>query len=296
MSVSKASKVPVRKVKIAVVGDGAVGKTSLLIRACGKEFPSVFCPTVSDLVDMEVALTCTQDDNCVMELMVIDTAGQSDYDRLRPLAYIDADVIAVCFSLNNHWSLENVFDKWLREIGYHTPGSPVVLVGTKSDLLATSQDKSKGDRTVSEVLKMVREKCAEKDVLPDRLADARLLRAESEDRPALINAVVSCSAKDGTNVRDVLELLAYIGGYYRVGKLLMSKKKYATIPAPMPPLIPPNTTETVIKEALQKHLGVSGVVRIIVCYSSSRTDIHTWLTAGGVFAPLNTNDRRCNIA
>lgn len=40
-----------------------------------------------------------------MELALWDTAGQEDYDRLRPLSYPDTDVILMCFSIDSPDSL-----------------------------------------------------------------------------------------------------------------------------------------------------------------------------------------------
>lgn len=44
-----------------------------------------------------------------MELALWDTAGQEDYDRLRPLSYPDTDVILMCFSIDSPDSLGNFF-------------------------------------------------------------------------------------------------------------------------------------------------------------------------------------------
>lgn len=44
-----------------------------------------------------------------MELALWDTAGQEDYDRLRPLSYPDTDVILMCFSVDSPDSLGIVF-------------------------------------------------------------------------------------------------------------------------------------------------------------------------------------------
>ena len=44
-------------------------------------------------------------------LGLFDTAGQEDYDRLRPLSYPQTDVFLVCFSIVNPASYENAKEK-----------------------------------------------------------------------------------------------------------------------------------------------------------------------------------------
>uniref|UniRef100_A0A3Q3KDN9 Uncharacterized protein n=1 Tax=Monopterus albus TaxID=43700 RepID=A0A3Q3KDN9_MONAL len=89
--------------KLVVVGDGACGKTCLLIVFSKDEFPEVYVPTVFEtyVADIEV-------DNKQVQLALWDTAGQEDYDRLRPLSYPDTDVILMCFSVDSPDSLENI--------------------------------------------------------------------------------------------------------------------------------------------------------------------------------------------
>lgn len=64
------------------------------------------------------------------------SAGQEDYDRLRPLSYPQTDVFLVAFSLISRASFENVKAKWYPELKHHCPGVPMILVGTKLDLRA----------------------------------------------------------------------------------------------------------------------------------------------------------------
>lgn len=82
-------------------------------------------------------------DGKVINLGLWDTAGQEDYDRLRPLSYSNTDAFLICFSIMNPTSLANVKSKWFPEISHHAPGVPIVLVGTQMD--RRSDDASKAE-------------------------------------------------------------------------------------------------------------------------------------------------------
>lgn len=56
----------------------------------------------------------------IVELALWDTAGQEEYDRLRPLSYPETDLIFVCFAIDCPNSLENVMDK-VRILPLYTP-------------------------------------------------------------------------------------------------------------------------------------------------------------------------------
>ncbi|KAH3759561.1 Rho GTPase [Pelomyxa schiedti] len=119
-----------QSIKLVVVGDGAVGKTCLLITYANHEFPKTYVPTVFD--NYVVTLTAG---NRNIELTLWDTAGQEEYDRLRPLSYSNTNVFLICFAITNPVSLENVIAKWHPEIIHFSPadGVPYILIGTKVD-------------------------------------------------------------------------------------------------------------------------------------------------------------------
>ena len=73
-------------------------------------------------------------DGKAIALSLWDTAGQEDYDRLRPLSYPGTDVFLVCYSVVDPESFENVMKKWLPELKTNAQPVPVILVGTKLDL------------------------------------------------------------------------------------------------------------------------------------------------------------------
>jgi len=124
---------PIRR-KLVIVGDGACGKTSLLCSFALGEFPRDYQPTVFDNYVAEIRL-----DDKPVQLALWDTAGQEEYERLRPMSYSKSHVILIAFALDTPDSLENVQTKWIEEVrSICGPHIPVILVGCKADLRPTA--------------------------------------------------------------------------------------------------------------------------------------------------------------
>ncbi|CAB0044639.1 unnamed protein product [Trichogramma brassicae] len=120
---------PPTRIKVVLVGDGAVGKTSLVVSYSTNGFPPDYEPTAYDKYNVIVNV-----DGMPINVQLCDTAGQDDFDPLRSLCYPDTDVFLICFSIINPSSYHRVSNKWIQEIRKHCPNTPVMLVGTKSDL------------------------------------------------------------------------------------------------------------------------------------------------------------------
>ncbi|CAL8068401.1 unnamed protein product [Calicophoron daubneyi] len=118
-----------KSVKIVVVGDGAVGKTCMLITYIQEKFPTEYVPTVFENYSGSVTV-----DNKTVHFELWDTAGQEEYGHLRPLTYPGTDVFVLCFCIANETSYRNVESKWINELTQYAPNTPIILVGTKIDM------------------------------------------------------------------------------------------------------------------------------------------------------------------
>jgi len=123
------SRNPIRR-KLVIVGDGACGKTSLLCSFALGEFPKEYQPTIFENYVAEIRL-----DGKPVQLALWDTAGQEEYERLRPLSYSKSHVILIAFAIDTPDSLDNVQVKWIEEVrNICGPTIPILLVGCKADL------------------------------------------------------------------------------------------------------------------------------------------------------------------
>ncbi|XP_017948656.1 rho-related GTP-binding protein RhoF isoform X1 [Xenopus tropicalis] len=118
-----------REVKIVIVGDGGCGKTSLLMVYAKGSFPEQYAPSVFEKYTTTITIG-----NKDIFLHLYDTAGQEDYDRLRPLSYQDVNLVLICYDVTNPTSFDNVLIKWYPEVHHFCRGVPIVLIGCKTDL------------------------------------------------------------------------------------------------------------------------------------------------------------------
>ena len=169
-----------QKVKVVVVGDGAVGKTCLLWAYSRQEIPPDYVPTVFDNYVVKLQVN-GQDVN----LQLWDTAGQEDLENIRVLSYTHTDVFLVCFSVVEPVSLANVQTKWLTELKQYVKDPQIILVGTKKDL-----------RTNDETLQQL-----------SQAGQKAVTTAEGKAKAAEIKAInyLECSAMKQDGVKQVFD-------------------------------------------------------------------------------------------
>ena len=116
--------------KITVIGDGAVGKTSLIKKYTQGSFQKDYIKTLGaqfSKYDEEMGR-----DNC--KLFFWDIAGQREFDFMRPTFYKGSKAAIIVFSHTDEDSFNHITD-WHEDIKKYSGDLPIVLFGNKTDLI-----------------------------------------------------------------------------------------------------------------------------------------------------------------
>jgi Ras-related protein Rab-1A len=152
--------------KVIVIGDGSVGKTTLLRKYVEHQFETEYIPTVG----VNILKEQIEVDGKTVNLMLWDIAGQPQFYLLHKVYYNGANGVILMYDLTNSPSFTNI-NNWYNElVKYGLDEVPVILVGNKADL--------KGDRKI---------------IAP---------MAHSKMQQLGIPAYFETSAKEGTNVKS----------------------------------------------------------------------------------------------
>jgi Rho family protein len=94
--------------------------------------PQEYVPTVFETNDKTQPNPL--DPSKSITLMLWDTAGQEDFDRIRSLAYPDTNVVLIIFAINHRVSMENITDKVSRVCFIAFQGGSELEDPSKADL------------------------------------------------------------------------------------------------------------------------------------------------------------------
>ncbi|TFF85588.1 MAG: GTP-binding protein [Promethearchaeota archaeon] len=120
--------------KISMIGDGGVGKTSLIKKYTHGTFDTDYIKTIGaqfSRYDKEI-------NNDIIKLIFWDIAGQDDFNFLHPLFFQESKACIIVFSLEeNDLGSEsfNHIKNWYQELQKYCGNIPVVLFANKVDLV-----------------------------------------------------------------------------------------------------------------------------------------------------------------
>lgn len=118
-----------KPVKVTVVGDDGVGKTSAILSYVVQVFPTTYLPKVYDPYCAKIVVK-----DKAISSQLWDSLGTAEGARLRPLGYPDTKLFILMYSCTNRASFDNVTSIWAPELNAHQPGAPVILAASKTDL------------------------------------------------------------------------------------------------------------------------------------------------------------------
>lgn len=118
--------------KVCVIGDGGVGKTSLVLRYTEKKFTEQYVMTIgSNFAIKNVNLP--EYPNLNVRLQLWDLAGQRHFSFVRPPFYRGAAALMYVFDITRRSSFTNLTD-WKQEAEKVIGEKPSVMLGNKLDL------------------------------------------------------------------------------------------------------------------------------------------------------------------
>lgn len=133
-------------VKVVIVGNGAVGKSSMIQRYCRGTFTKSYKKTIGvDFLEKQLRIHAED-----VRLMLWDTAGQEEFDAITKAYYRGAQACVVAFSTTDRDSLLAV-RKWRKKVEEECGDIPMVLVQNKIDLISQSEiDQLEAERLAAE--------------------------------------------------------------------------------------------------------------------------------------------------
>lgn len=193
------------QVKLVLLGEAAVGKSSVVLRFVSNEFQANKEPTIGAAF---LTQKCRLEDR-VLRYEIWDTAGQERFHSLAPMYYRNAQAAVVVYDVTKATSLEKA-KSWVKELQRQAnPNIVIALAGNKVDLVQPSASSSTSGASESE------DEADDATATPGETvgADGESLRQVSkEDAQAYATEAgllfFETSAKTGEGVVDVFTEIA----------------------------------------------------------------------------------------
>jgi small GTP-binding protein len=160
--------------KVVLLGDGAVGKTSLIARYVVNKFDDKYIATIGTKVSRKDIQVVKPNLIINLRMMIWDILGQKEYSKIRSASLSGAQGVILVGDLSRPETIQSLNDFWIKEVEQVVGKVPTVIVGNKMDL-------------------------AEPDSMGVMLLDSIAQK--------LGYHVMMCSAKTGENVEDIFSTL-----------------------------------------------------------------------------------------
>ncbi|MHA1298793.1 MAG: Rab family GTPase [Candidatus Helarchaeota archaeon] len=115
--------------KATIIGDGGVGKTSLIIRHVDKKFEQEYKPTLG----FDISLKTVSLEGISAELLIWDIGGQAIFKEIRESYLEGSHCSFLVFDLTRKETFDNI-KNWLVELKRFAGDIPFILIGNKNDL------------------------------------------------------------------------------------------------------------------------------------------------------------------
>jgi len=121
--------------KVVLLGDGGVGKTSLIARYIVNKFDNKYIASIGTKVSRKDIQIVRPNLIINLRMMIWDILGQKEYSKIRSASLSGAQGIILVGDLSRPETIQSLHDFWLKEVGSIVGTIPTVLVGNKVDLV-----------------------------------------------------------------------------------------------------------------------------------------------------------------
>ena len=137
--------------KIVFLGEGAVGKTSLVGRFVYDSFEGDYLATIGT----DIHLKMVQVEDTLVKLVIWDIAGQDNFAQLRKAYYMNASAAFFVYDTSRAETLERV-DEWIKALYAVTGEIPLIICENKADLKSAITQKIKDKVKKNHGVKMLK--------------------------------------------------------------------------------------------------------------------------------------------
>jgi Ras-related protein Rab-2A len=118
--------------KVCILGDGSVGKTSLVLQYCERKFSESYIMTIGS--NFAVKMVPFPQKNLVVRLQLWDLAGQTHFSFVRPTFYRGSSGALFVYDITKRETFNNL-TQWIAEARQYIKKIPIAIVGNKVDLI-----------------------------------------------------------------------------------------------------------------------------------------------------------------